>query len=119
LVVLVTLSCLYFGSWEATKRAGVSRVERLLDDEFRPSSETTSPLPFVVSAHVNDLDTHLDGIILLWPLERRHYFWLPGMARQLPRGFTDFIEWCEARWHDWTHNDSDHMKPQRVHGGII
>lgn len=117
--ILFTLVCLYFGCWAATKRAGVQSIEQLLDDEFQPSSETTSPWPFVVSAQVNDLDYHLEGIIFLRPLERRHYFWLPGVAQRLPSSFTNFVQKCEERWYDWTHDEPDHMTPQRVHGGVI
>ena len=71
LVIVVTLVCCYFGTWELTKRGLPS-----LDQSARP----TSPMPFVVAG---DYFT-VSGNRQLSRQGRTYYFWFFGYVLKLP-----------------------------------
>jgi hypothetical protein len=79
----VTLVCIYFGAWEATKRFGVPDVEEFAergDSEFRyPVKDGYSPMPFcvrVTQLKVRDAPGGPQSIPIIF--YRRHYLWMFG-----------------------------------------
>jgi hypothetical protein len=113
LIGIVTLICLFFGSWELTKTIGVPAVAKRLEAMSISFFGLTSQGPFLVSAYENQrpLGAYQQ------PAPRRHHLWLVVASVRLPEQFTSFVERVEDKWYAWT-NDG-HMRPQRVHGGII
>src|SRR6185436_2058202 len=66
LLVLVTLTCIYFAAWEVTKRKGVENLA--WNDPF--SVDFRSPMPFVVLKSDYDVFTPImmthDRIVNVW-----------------------------------------------------
>ena len=83
LVVLVTLVCLYFGCWEATKSKGVEDIETVVFSTidhgvFRLDHDV--PVPFLVRTRARSHPT--DGkLIHSW---HRDYIWFFGYVAKLP-----------------------------------
>ena len=113
LIGIVTLVCLFFGSWELTKTVGVRAVETQLEASNMNPSYLTSQAPFLVSAYEYQTQSHA------YPqtAQRRHHLWLVVATVRLPQQFTSFVERIEDKWYAWTCDG--HMRPRQVHGGII
>ena len=88
LAVTVTLVCVYFGSWEATKRYGVHErwtSNTIPNREVSTVIESSSPAPFLVTQtesvrHLIDAD-YLTRHVKEW--RKRTYFWFFGMRIRL------------------------------------
>jgi hypothetical protein len=113
LIGIVTLVCLFFGGWELTKKVGIRAVETQLEASDMNPSGLSAQAPFLVSAY----EYRIPAGSLPHPPLRRHHLWLVVATVRLPQQFTSFVERVEDKWYAWT-NDG-HMRPQRVHGGII
>jgi hypothetical protein len=100
LTIVVTLMCVYLGTWRATVVRGIAdvtdRVHRDLAAELRPLADGTppltlvsraceldagSPLPFVVSvAQFQSLPSIGDTRFLVSSEDRRFYLWFWGVT---------------------------------------
>ncbi len=78
LAIFVTLVCVYFGAWEATKRYG----PRSISDDVLVLEEP--PAPFIVRGYLLEYQpmTSLSDIRIL--ATRRYYIWLFGPTIKLP-----------------------------------
>ena len=78
LAILVTLTCAYFGAWEATKRYGVN-IEPL-KDPFSSLTDTRSPAAFIVS---EDNSVYV-GTRKNLRQRRTYYRWFFGLTFKTP-----------------------------------
>jgi hypothetical protein len=88
LLVVVTLTCVYFAAWEVTKRKGVAAVQRLaVNKDLHPATRGSSPMPFLVRLEppqligpgpwtVEDVLAEFDGSFT--------YFWFFGWTWEIP-----------------------------------
>ena len=88
LVIFVTLVCVYFGAWEATKTFGVPAVEEFAvkgHGEFgRRIADPHSPMPFCVHVTRHRLDYPSPaGGGLMMRYYRRYYLWFFGLIVHL------------------------------------
>ncbi len=87
-MILVTLACVYFGLWEATRRKGVEDVNECFEwrHEYSGSDGISYPVFFPggwwnVSATaplIVSIDVHP------YPTRRHYYFWFFGYVAKLP-----------------------------------
>ena len=87
LAIFVTLVCMYFGAWEATKRYGVPKTPlRLADLPYIDHAE--APMPLIVFQDEFDsaslVRSDLGNIGHLLIPRRRFYIWLFGPKIKLP-----------------------------------
>lgn len=79
-MILVTLACVYFGCWEATKNQGVPDVTNhvysaLVRTHYNPNGLAIVPLVVRIKVYDNYPAN---------PVVRRYYFWLFGYIIKLP-----------------------------------
>lgn len=113
LFAFITLVCLFLGSWELTKTAGVRAVSTQLEASDMNPFDLSAQAPFLVSAY----EYRIPAGSLPHPPLRRHHLWLVVASFRLPQHFTSSVERIEDEWYAWT--GDGHMRPRRVHGGII
>lgn len=113
LIGIVTFVCLFFGSWELTKTVGVRAVETQLEASDIYFDGLSAQAPLLVSAY----EYRIPAGSLPHPSLRRHHLWLVVTSVRLPERFTSFVERIEDKWYAWS--GDGHMRPRRVHGGII
>jgi hypothetical protein len=77
LAIFVTLICVYFGAWEATKRYGVAPPLQNREEYSLTAADDFSPIPFIVRGE------ELDGGCILMR-KRTYYVWLLGPKLKLP-----------------------------------
>jgi hypothetical protein len=84
LVIFVTLVCVYFGVWEATKRYGVPSTPKLIDSESEMIVHAGSPMPLVVwQDETENGFISINRSVFVNP-RRRFYLWLFGVRITLP-----------------------------------
>lgn len=77
LAIVVTLACLYFGAWEATKRWGLPKIVKL-DRENTVVMIASSPAACVIWRVEGDENNPNAG------LTKCYYLWLFGPSIELP-----------------------------------
>src|SRR5689334_4890285 len=86
LVILMTLVCVYFASWQATTTFGARRVVQVLhdsplreDEDIRyPPWDVTTPMPFVVGT--TEWSKYNSSSCFV----RRHCVWFLGLTIRTP-----------------------------------
>lgn len=129
--MLITLVCVYLGSWQLTRRQGAARIVSYLNQRAIEVNSTSSPVPFlvVVNQSVEGSQTNdFISVISSYPQasypqtsdQDRYYLWCGGPVLALPGPISEFCERCKERWHELVRPSTpNHMTPQRVHGGVI
>lgn len=83
LVIFVTLVCVYFGTWEATKRYGVPDCsDSFLRYQQDAVHAAATPIPLIVTQDHCYLDDNNGDPTFRNP--RRYYVWIFGPKLKLP-----------------------------------
>ena len=87
LAIFVTLACVYFGTWELTKRHGVNRLEKSLSESgngYVPGG-AYSPAPLIICTVEYDFKMLNQVMIANGSIgRRRNYVWFFGRIMKLP-----------------------------------
>ena len=86
LVLFMTLVCVYFGAWEATKRYGVGPEPDFISSSLLSplTWNESSPAPFIIGRDEGEYESSGSPTISRWSWHRRYYLWLFGPEIQWP-----------------------------------
>lgn len=90
LAIVVTLACVYFGGWQATKHWGIPQIRASLNATGNVET-VEAPLPFLVRA-VGFRNEGGTASGKFWNVEEhytRYSLWLFGLTIELPFGHTE------------------------------
>src|SRR5687768_8991555 len=85
LAIFVTLICVYFGSWEATKRKAARENLNLRLGEYTSPDKYSSPIPFLVVERDPGIAYRNGKVIATWTRNWAGYHvWLFRLKVKLP-----------------------------------
>ncbi len=87
LAIFLTLVCVYFGAWEATKKYGVRKVSSDVISESEHVRFSKAPGPSLVLVDVHRRSERIktnDGYVIHFIPVRLYYVWLFGPKIKLP-----------------------------------